>query len=447
MLTSSATTTDLVGYLYRRAGFGAPTDLATTSASGYEAAVRTLVSGLGGPDAAGDGVPSPTLSSAASIYEQKRALRRTGSAARMSLKAQLHQEFVDLTSWWLGRMIVTSTPLKEKLTFLLHGQFPTAISKVKYPAYMYGQNQLFRTQGSGDFTTLTQAVATDPAMLIWLDADSNKASDPNENFARELMERFTMGIGSYTQDDVLAASFCFTGWSVDRRTGMFAFDAADHADRPQRFLAKTGVSSGSQVIDIVTQSAASSRFVPARFWSVLAYPVTPHHPVIDDLAPGYAADRNLANLLSAIFLHPEFTSSKAIGGLVKQPTEYVVGALRALGIGPADLQARPTAVIGAMAGMGQVLFDPPSVGGWPQNSYWLSTAAALARWEFAHRLARRGDISTVADASGSDRVEAAAELLAVSRWSSQTASVLRRAAVDPPTLVTLALVSPEYVTN
>ena len=344
-------------------------------------------------------------------------------------------------------MIVTSTPLREKLTFLLHGQFPTAISKVKYPAYMYGQNQLFRTLGSGDFTALTQAVATDPAMLIWLDADSNKASDPNENFARELMERFTMGIGSYTQDDVLAASFCFTGWSVDRRTGVFAFDAADHADRPQTFLAKTGVSSGSQVIDIVTQSAASSRFVPSRFWSVLAYPVTPHDPVIDDLAPGYAADRNLANLLSAIFLHPEFTSSKAIRGLVKQPTEYVVGALRALGIGPADLQARPTAVIGAMAGMGQVLFDPPSVGGWPQNSYWLSTAAALARWEFAHHLARRGDISTVADASGSDRVEAAAELLAVPRWGAQTASVLRRAAVDPPTLVTLALVSPEYVTN
>ena len=247
---------------------------------------------------------------------------------------------MDLTSWWLGRMIVTSTPLKEKLTFLLHGQFPTAISKVKYPAYMYGQNQLFRTLGSGDFTALTQAVATDPAMLIWLDADSNKASDPNENFARELMERFTMGIGSYTQDDVLAASFCFTGWSVDRRTGVFVFDAADHADRPQTFLAKTGVSSGSQVIDIVTQSAASSRFVPSRFWSVLAYPVTPHDPVIHDLAPGYAADRNLANLLSAIFLHPEFTSSKAIRGLVKQPTEYVVGALRALGIGPADLQAK-----------------------------------------------------------------------------------------------------------
>ncbi len=151
-LTSSATTADLVGYLYRRAGFGAPTDLATTGASGYEAAVRTLVSGLGGPDAAGDAVPAPTLSSAASIYEQKRALRGTGSAARRSFKAQLRQEFVDLTSWWLGRMIVTSTPLKEKLTFLLHGHFPTAISKVKYPAYMYGQNQLFRTHGSGDFT-------------------------------------------------------------------------------------------------------------------------------------------------------------------------------------------------------------------------------------------------------------------------------------------------------
>jgi uncharacterized protein (DUF1800 family) len=132
-------------------------------------------------------------------------------------------------------------------------------------------------------------------------------------------------------------------------------------------------------------------------------------------------------------------------GLIKQPTEYVVGALRALGVRPSALGA--TAVQTSLANLGQVLFDPPSVGGWPQNEYWLSTAAALARWQFATQLVRRADISKVADAPSSGRVDAAAELLALPTWRSSTAAVLRSASGDPQTLVTLALVSPDYVSN
>jgi len=114
---------------------------------------------------------------------------------------------------------------------------------------------------------------------------------------------------------------------------------------------------------------------------------------------------------------------------------------------PSDLRARPAQLLPVFAGLGQVPFDPPSVGGWPQNSYWLSTAAALTRWEFAHRLARTGDISTVADAARSARVDAAAQMLSVDGWGTTTAAALQRATSDPPTLVTLALVSPEYVSN
>ena len=143
-------------------------------------------------------------------------------------------------------MVATTNPLTEKLTFLLHGHFPTAISKVKYPSYMYEQNQLFRTQGGGDFDTLSQAVATDPAMLIWLDANSNKASNPNENFARELMERFTMGVGTYTQNDVRAASYCFTGWHVDPQTGGFDIALRQHSTAPQTFLGTVGSTRGNR---------------------------------------------------------------------------------------------------------------------------------------------------------------------------------------------------------
>jgi uncharacterized protein (DUF1800 family) len=435
---------DLVAHLYRRAGFGAlPAELAAATSAGYDATVSALVGGLGSPDPGADAIAVPTLSPPTRL-----ATLRQDPAARKALEQQYRGQFVELTTWWLSRMLATSNPLNEKLTFLLHGHFPTAISKVRFPVSMYNQNQLFRSQGRGDFATLTEAVAQDPAMLIWLDANSNKATDPNENFARELMERFTMGIGTYTQDDVRAASYCFTGWRLDLRTGGFAVAARQHSDAPQTFLGTSGVNTGQQVIDLVTHSEASSRYVPSRFWSYLAYPVTPGDPVVDDLAPGYAADRNIGNLLSAIFNHPEFTQPAALNGLVKQPTEYVVGALRALGVTPAELTTRrPGELVSVFADLGQVLFDPPSVGGWPQNSYWLSTSAALARWKLAHQLARTTDISTVADAAPTDRVDAAATMLTVDNWSDATATALQRAAGDPPMLVTLALVSPEYVSN
>jgi uncharacterized protein (DUF1800 family) len=174
--------------------------------------------------------------------------------------------------------------------------------------------------------------------------------------------------------------------------------------------------------------------------------VATNDPVVSDLSSGYASDRNITSLLRAIFEHPQFLSTPAVTGLVKQPAEYVVGALRALGFRAPDVLHGKLGLEEAMAGMGQILFDPPSVGGWGQNQYWLSTAAALDRWKLANRLCKIADLSPVADAAPASRVDAVASLLSVSSWSTTTYSVLTRAA-DPATLTTLALVSPEYVAN
>jgi uncharacterized protein (DUF1800 family) len=437
-----------VTHLLRRAGLG-PTaaEAAAASARGFGATVDALIAGLGAPDPGGDAVPLPTLGSPLTYERQLRQARQSGdTATKRAIALQLSDEHRQLTSWWLSRMVATSNPLAEKLTFLLHGHFPTAISKVRFPAFMYGQNQLFRTAGSGNFDALTQAVAADPAMLIWLDASSDKAADPNENFARELMERFTMGIGTYHEADVRAAAYCFTGWRLDLATGGLVIDAKNHSPVVQQVLG-TPVNTGAQVIDLVTHSPASARYVPAAFWSHLAYPVPPSDPVVSDLATGYATDLDVGNLLRAIFEHPEFISSAAMAGLVKQPCEYVVGAVRALGVAPAEVTGTPELLQATMAAMGQVLFDPPSVGGWSQNQYWLSTAAALARWKFARRLTAGADLSPVADASPASRTDAVAELLSVHGWSDTTAAALGRAGGDPTTLTTLALVSPEYVNN
>jgi uncharacterized protein (DUF1800 family) len=310
---------------------------------------------------------------------------------------------------------------------------------------MYAQNQLFRTEGAGNFSALTQSVATGPAMLIWLDAGSDNKANPNENFARELMERFTMGIGTYSEADVRAAAYCFTGWRVGLG-GTFTINARDHSTTPQTFLGTKGISTGEKVIELATTSNASARYIPACLWSHLAYPVATSDPVVSDLSPAYARDRNIASLLRAIFEHPQFTSPAAMTGLIKQPTEYVVGALRALGFTTTDV-LKGKGLEEVMAGMGQILFDPPSVGGWGQNQYWLSTAAALARWKLAQRLSELADLSPITDVTPSARVEATASLLSVPGWSKTTNVVLTQAQGDPVALMTLALVSPEYVAN
>ncbi len=432
--------TSAIAMLYRRIGFGATEqELSSAVTAGYSATVNSLLGGLGQPHSGGDSVAPPSFEPVGQL--------RTDTAARQAYIEALRTNSRELIVWWVTRMIATTNPAQEKLTLLLHGHFPTAISKVHFAQFMYRQNQLFRTQGWGDFTQLTQAVAVDPAMLIWLDASSDKAQDPNENFARELLERFTMGIGNYTENDVRAAAYCFTGWQLDLRTGGFSISALDHSNAPQTFLGYSGINSGTQVIDIASNSSASARYVPSALWSHVAYPVTPKAAVVSDLAPAYASDHSVANLLHSIVTNPEFATETTFSGLIKQPIEYLVGALRALSVTGAEVQAKPAGVLAVLAELGQVPFDPPSVGGWGQNAYWLSTAAALARWQFARRLSEVGDISTVADAPPRSRVEAAGQLLSVTTWSSTTAKALSSAASNPENLVTLALVSPEFVSN
>jgi uncharacterized protein (DUF1800 family) len=430
--------------LYRRLGFGATaSELSSAVTAGYSATVDSLLAGLGQPDQGGDAIAPPTFAP----IPADRAQFRTNVAARQAYLQTLRTEARQLVEWWVVRMIASTNPANEKLTLLLHGHFPTAISKVHLAQFMYQQNETMRRLGSGNFTQLTQAIAVDPAMLIWLDASSDKAQDPNENFARELLERFTMGIGNYTENDVRAAAYCFTGWQLNLRTGSFSISALDHSNAPQTFLGHSGINSGTQVVDIATTTPASFRYVPSAMWSHLAYPVTTKASVVSELAPAYASDLNLANLLRSIVTHPEFVSPPAHAGLIKQPIEYVVGALRALSVTAAEVQARPAGVLEVLSQLGQVPFNPPSVGGWGQNSYWLSTSAALVRWQFAQRLSRLGDISIVSDAPRRSRVDAAGKLLSIPSWSSTTAKGLSGASSNPENLVTLALVSPEYVSN
>jgi uncharacterized protein (DUF1800 family) len=417
------------------------------TAAGYPATVDRIIADLAAPDAGADAVPAPQLGSALEFERRLRDARRAGdTATARDVERQLAVERRALIGGWLARMVASTRPVREKLTFLLHGHFPTALSKVRYPDLMARQIDLLRAQGAGSFADLTQAVATDPAMLLWLDAASDVAADPNENFARELMERFTMGIGTYREADVRAAAYCFTGWRIDLAQGGFVFDPALHSSVIQRVLGAP-VSTGQEVVALVASTPASHRFVPAALWSHLAYPVAPSDHVVDALSAAYAPSLSMTDLLRAVFEDPAFVSTTAATGLVKQPVEWLVGALRSFGVTADQVTSHQDFLLETLAGMGQIPCNPPSVGGWAQNEYWLSTSAALARWTCAHALASVVDLAAVADAPASARIETLGSVLGVPTWSPTTASVLRQAGGDPALLTTLALVSPDYVTN
>lgn len=405
-----------IALLYRRAGFGLrPDELDRAEAAGYEASVESLLSGL----AAGGAVAAPPLQAPTD-------------------RAVPAGEVAELQQWWMDLMIAGTAPLREKLTLFWHGHFATAISKVRDPRLMLGQNQLFRRLGGGSFEMLVQSVAQDGAMMIWLDTSSDKKSHPNENFAREMMELFTLGIGNYTQGDVTAGARSFTGWVFDRRDARFAFRPAQHDFGAKTYLGQTGEWNGTDAVHIAVNRPESARFLLARLWSHFAYPIEPADRVIDDLLPAYGPSLSVTAALRAIFLHPEFLSPATRTGLVKQPVEYLAGAARALRLDATGLPAMSRA-------LGQNLFDPPNVGGWGQNGYWLDTATALVRLRCALALARKGDLSALASLPPGQRVTAVAGLLGVDGWGPTTARALNQVAADPTRLAALALVSPEYV--
>ncbi|MDQ2754686.1 MAG: DUF1800 domain-containing protein [Actinomycetota bacterium] len=466
-VTSDQTRSD-IAHLYRRAGFGArPDELDAAADAGYQATVEGLLAGTGtAPDPTGDRVSPPAFTP----YLRPTAAKGTPDAiAAARAKNQANAvELAALEQWWLDRMIATSTPLREKLTLLWHGHFATGYSKVRDPKLMYIQNQLWRTAGAGSFGALVQAMAKDGAMMVWLDTATDKKAHPNENFARELMELFTLGVGNYSQTDVEQGARGFTGWTYDRINYRYRFLPRQHDDGVKNFLGQTGNLAGEEVIDIILAQPESARFVVAKLWGHLAYPVAPSDPVVTGLLASYQPASPLNGLLRAIFFHPQFLSSTARAGLVKQPIEYLVGAARALHLdahlqrvdpqtGVAAAVAPPakataaaayrTTLVAFATALSQTPFNPPNVGGWPQNSYWLNTATAVARLQVAQLLAAKADLSAIDGLPASQRSDAVAHLLGIDGWGQTTAAALSHVVSEPASLVALALNAPEYILN
>lgn len=431
-----------VAHLYRRAGFGAsPQELNDAVAAGYEPSVDRLLD-MSRPDPVADALPLPDLPPYPPPPESLPTDPAERAAATSKAQAAARAGSDQLALWWIDRMVVTANPLREKLALFWHGHFATSVQKVLDPGYMYGQNQIFRTQGSGNFAEFTLAVAKDPAMLIWLDAGADRKASPNENFARELLELFTLGIGHYTEADVKEAARSFTGWQLSAQTRAFSFAPNQHDGGPKTFLGQTGSFTGEDVVRMVTARPETSMFVTQKLWSHFVAPIAFDDPVLRPLAANFGKDLDVTRLLRAVFNHARFSSAASRSGLVKQPVEYVAGALRSLGLRAANT----TGLLGLLGGLGQVPFTPPNVSGWPQNSYWLNSSTAMQRLRLAAALVSRADLSAVSSVPAARRSQAAADQLGMHEgWRPATARALGRVAQEPAALMTLALVAPEYL--
>ncbi|HET6884036.1 MAG TPA: DUF1800 domain-containing protein [Pirellulales bacterium] len=309
--------------------------------------------------------------------EQEAAFQQTFDATAGSLLNVADPSQVQ--AWWIHRMVHTRSPLREKLTLFWHGHFATSVHKVEGGTLMLRQIDTLRGLAWGSFRELVLAMARDPAMLVWLDGESSTREHPNENFARELMELFTCGIGHYQEQDVRAAARAFTGWH--REGAEFAFHADDHDFDRKEFLGKSGRFDGGDVIDILMQQPATPRFIAGKLLRFFACP-QPSEEAVD--AAGRLLDQTQLDIkwfLRSLFLSAYFYSDECYRRRIASPVEFGVGTVRCLG---ARLPAQE--LNDHIQAMGQELLAPPNVKGWEGERAWINSSTWPARRAFAETI-------------------------------------------------------------
>jgi uncharacterized protein (DUF1800 family) len=376
---SSALGSEDARHLLNRTGFGAPPrEVAEFSRLTREQAVdRLLASRRTEPFSAPPVVEfiAPIRVKNASDDEKKILIREEA------------QKVVGLRAWWLQEMVSAPTPadaLRERMTLFWHNHFVSSQQKVKSAPLLLQQNLLLRRHALGNFGELLHAVSKDPAMIIYLDSATNRKGSPNENFAREVMELFTLGEGRYSEQDIKEAARAFTGWSVEPETGEFKWRAPAHDTGVKRVLGVEGAFDGDAVLDVLLRQPAAAEFIVGKLWREFVSP-QPDVKAVQRIAANFRdSGYEMKAALRALLLSPDFWVKENRATLVKSPADLVVGSVRTLDIRVSD--ALPLAF--TLRNLGQDLFAPPNVKGWPGGEAWINSTTLLARKSFVERLLR-----------------------------------------------------------
>lgn len=288
-------------------------------------------------------------------------------------------DLADLKRWWIYRMMFSKRPLQEKLSLFWHGHFATSNNgKVNNPYLMYQQNLLFRNLGMGRFDELLLAVSKDPAMIIWLDNKDNRKAKPNENYAREVMELFTMGIGNYSEQDVKEAARAFTGWAAPSG---FYFNKKQHDFGQKSFLGQSGNFGGEDIVRILSARPETARYLANKLITFFCMD-NPEDAFVQRIADSYIKNKqNIRSTLLDLFSSNEFRSSRSYHAKIKSPAEFVIGTMKLLHVEKLDGD-----LPSVMARMGQNLFEPPNVKGWDGGMAWIATDTLMERFNFANRI-------------------------------------------------------------
>ncbi|MGV3606425.1 MAG: DUF1800 domain-containing protein [Planctomycetaceae bacterium] len=351
-----------VAHLYRRAGFSANSQtLDQTAKLGPQEAARHLLM-------AGDENPQ---------FAQQ--------MHKFALTVLATNKPEPLTAWWLHRMLHTPAPLLEKTTLFWHGHFATSAAKVTDTQLMFNQNEMLRKHALGKFEEMVRGIARDPAMLLYLDSATNRKTHPNENFAREVMELFCLGLGNYTEKDIQELARTFTGWEIQH--GQFKFNQFQHDYGRKTILGKSGDFDGDEGISVLLDQPATARFIATK---LIRYFITDEAdippPLLETLAQKFR-DSNLTTgpVLEMLFSSRLFYSDLCIARKLRSPVELGIGMLRAL-----DGASNLTQMATELRELGQLPFFPPNVKGWNAGVTWINSSSLLGRSNLVRKVLENG---------------------------------------------------------
>ena len=402
------------GHLLNRAGFGGtPEEVAALVRLGPVRAVDALLDFPDAPAAEQKQGDGPDWSVLAEIpltnAERRQAQFQLRGEANEQARQELNNKWqrasgeflADATRWWLNRMAGGPHPLQERLVLFWHGHFTSSYRDDRQGSWrLWNQNELLRRHAAGNFRELVAAVSRDPAMLSYLNNNRNVKARPNENYARELMELFTLGIGNYTEDDVKQVARAFTGWGHDGVR--YVFTRRQHDDGEKVVFGRRGAFGGDEVVALLMDHPACAPYVAGKVWDYFA-----GGDLGEDVRAelGQTLRRNgyeLRPLLRVILRSKAFYAPERIGGRIKSPVNLLVGTCRLLGVPVPNVPETRR----ELDRMGQVVFEPPNVKGWPghyEPRKWINTATLLARYNFAMRLVDRAPLDRAAPAEEPER--------------------------------------------
>ena len=387
------------GQLLQRAGFGGtPAQVDALASLSPQQAARSLFASA--PSTKIEPAPSillPTLGDKMKTERNRLKLMDPKTRAQKNqeinraIRAEREKRLTELRGWWLNRMADPLTAAHEKIVLFLHGHFATSEEKVKNPQLLWLQNQMFRQKALGSWSDLVVGVAKDPAMLIYLDGARSKSQQPNENFARELFELFTLGEGNYTEKDIQESARAFTGWSIrlrnkpgemmDEETHLPSFlnNPRWHDGKSKKIFGQTGNFDGNDVVRLALQQPAAARWITGKLWKFYAG-TTPTEDLHAELVAEWKeSGQSIRPFLEAMWTHPAFYAPELARQRVKSPVEWLVGLCRQLNR-PLPAPALSSEIL---AQLGQKLFAPPNVKGWDGGITWINTASLQKRYQYA----------------------------------------------------------------